>query len=134
MEFTKHLDLPVPGSGCGDISIRYLGLSLLVEFEYHLGGRDLIGELRFDGVLAFRFRDEMHSAGFPAGSYDCVMSSQQTDWLRELKAAEPAGVNAVSEATHFAVLLSSNGLLEIVARAASLGEGSAGMLEGSSRA
>ena len=129
MEFLTHLDLPVPGSGCGDISVRYLGLSLLVEFEYHLDGNDLIGELRFDGVIAFRFRDEMHSAGFPSGSYDCLMSSRESDWLRELAAAEPTGVVAVSEAKHFAVLLSSNGFLEVVARAVSLGEGRAGMLQ-----
>jgi hypothetical protein len=129
VEFSTHLDLPVPGSGCGDIRVRYFGLSLRVEFEYHLDGKDLIGELRFEGVLAFRFRDEMHSAGFPTGSYDCVMSSRKTDWLRELAAAEPSGVKATSEATHFAVLFSSNGLLEVIARTVSLGEDRAGLLE-----
>lgn len=123
MEFSPHLDLPVPGSGCGDISIRYAGLSLLVEFEYSLGAKDLIGQLRFDGVFAFRFRDETHSAGFPSRSYDCVVSSQGTDWLRELSAIEPSGVGDAGGASHFAVLFSSNGLLEVAARTVSLSEG-----------
>jgi len=57
------------------------------------------------------------------------MSSRETDWLRELAAAEPSGLKAISEGTHFAVLLSSNGLLEVIARAVSLGEDRAGLLE-----
>lgn len=129
MEFLPCLDLPVPGSGCGGIGVHFSGLKLLVEFEYTVGAEDLIGLLRFEGVLAFRFRDEMHSAGFPSGSYDCVVSSKSTSWLRELTAVEPQGVENVAEATHFAVLLSSNGLLEVVARAASLGEGRTGTLD-----
>jgi len=70
----------------------------------------------------FRFRDEMHSAGFPTGSYDCVVSSCQTDWLEELSAIEPSGVSGVAGTKHFAVLFSSNGFLEVVARNVSLGD------------
>jgi hypothetical protein len=79
------------------------------------------GELVFDGVTAFRFRNELHSLGFIPGSYDRLVEVIESDWLAELAAIEPTRISpSVKECHHFAVLLSNNGYLEVVSEAVEL--------------
>lgn len=111
-------DLPIPGSGCGDIEIRSDGCDLSVEYTYHSkeDGCDVVGSIIFSGVAAFRFRDEMHSAGFLQGSYDSLVEIVGSDWRQELSIIEPGGIwGSVENKKHFAVFFSSNGYLEVIA-------------------
>jgi hypothetical protein len=127
--FRTAIDLPTPGSGCGDIRVAYYATSLYVDFEYRLDGNDLIGQLAFDDVVAFRFRKEMYSAGFEPESYDRLLVSDQSPWLQELKKIEPSGLSDLQAAKHFALFLSSNGYLEVVATKALLKEARRGLLD-----
>jgi hypothetical protein len=113
--FQRTLDLPIPGSGCGDVRITFKDLAVRAEFEYRSDGKDLIGQLVFRNVVSFRFRDEMHSAGFVVEGYDCVVTVEGSTWLEELNAIEPSGMHGIAGSKHFAVLLSNNGYLEVVA-------------------
>jgi hypothetical protein len=116
MTTTASHPLPIPDSGCGDIRIRFDGLGLNVEYEFRDAGKDQIGQLRFLGVVAFRFVDELHSAEFAPGSYDTVVEIAPSPWLEHLRAIEPSGYDQLQDRRHFALLLSSNGYLEVVAR------------------
>jgi hypothetical protein len=107
--------LESPGSGCGDIRLTYRETYLVLDYEFRASGRDYVGHLRFEDVVAFRFRDELHSAGFADASYDEVVDIQDSEWLEQLSVIEPAGFGALRSRRHFAVLLSNNGYLEVVA-------------------
>jgi hypothetical protein len=102
-------------SGCGDIRLVFENLELVLQYEFGPEGADQVGKVRFVGVVAFRFRNELHSAGFVDGSYDQVVEIVPSEWLTELKTLEPAGFSGLTDKRHFAVLLSSNGYLEVIA-------------------
>jgi hypothetical protein len=108
-------NLACPDSGCGDIRITYHDLRLLLDYEFRAGGQDQVGHVEFSNVVAFMFRDELHSAGFVHGSYDQVVEIGDSSWLEELRAGEPSGFGGLSGTHHFAVLVSSNGYLEVLA-------------------
>ena len=107
--------LPIPESGCGNLRMLFDGVEMLAEYEYRTAGVDTIGAIRFHGVVTFRFSDEMHCAGFVRDSYDSVVEVADSEWLRSLKDNEPPGISGVVGKTHFAMLFSSNGYLEVVA-------------------
>jgi hypothetical protein len=123
------LDLPVPGSGCGDVCVTYRGLDVQVEYEYRAESADRIGVLVFRRASAFRFADELHAPGFVGQSYDAVVEIDGSAWVAELRAREPSGISGVQGKRHFAVFLSSNGYLEVVAESVSEGEPREGLLE-----
>jgi hypothetical protein len=108
--------LYTPDSGCGDIRVRYENLALVLDYEFRATGNNQVGHLRFVDVVAFRFRDELHSSGFEKGSYDEIVELQKSEWLDQLRSIEPPGFGSLSGKRHFAVLLSNNGYLEVVAR------------------
>lgn len=110
--------LPVAGSGCGDVRFVTNGYDLVVEYEYHpeTAGGDLVGAIIFNGVSAFRFRDEMHSAGFCHESFDAVVEIVDSEWHRQLLQIEPTGIlGTVESKRHFAIFFSSNGYFEVIA-------------------
>ena len=115
MKIEKIVKLPISGSGCGSVKLTSLGVMLLIEFEYHQEGRDRIGSINFEGVTAYRFRDELHSLGYFKGSYDSLVEIQDSDWIKELLHIEPKGFRGVGGKRHYALFLSSNGLFEIIA-------------------
>jgi hypothetical protein len=108
------IDLPLSGAGCGAIQLSTDGVDL--EVSVYSGLRK-IGKLSFDTVVAFRFRDEMHSLGFLEESYDAVVEIAQSEWLSQILALEPDAIHLTAKnCKHFAVMLSSNGYLEVIAR------------------
>jgi len=116
MEAIKVLDLPIGGAGCGDIQIASDGDSLTLTYQYFSGGQSHSRALQFDDVDAFRFHDEMRSRGFCPGSYDTVVEIRDSEWLAELIEKEPEQILGTTRGKrHFAVLLSNNGYLEVVA-------------------
>lgn len=116
-------------AGCGAIRLLFEATDLLLEYEGHdEGGEPIVGRLRFVSVIAFRYRDEMHSLGFAEGSYDSVLTFDDSAWLNELSGIEPRGISDVVGRKHFAVLLSQNGYLEVVAERVAVGSATAGHL------
>lgn len=107
-------------SGCGDIRLTYQEICLLLDYEYRLHGKDQIGHLRFYDVVAFRFRDELHSAGFALDSYDSLVKITNSEWIDQLRSYEPAEVEQVSEKNHYAILISNTGYLEVIADVATV--------------
>lgn len=106
--------LSVGGAGCGDVRICSIGTSLRVEYEYRQDKQDLIGVLEFEDMIAFRFREEMYSAGFLEASYDAVLTVERSSWLKELAKIRPSGLRKVKR-HHFALYLSNLGYLEVIA-------------------
>ena len=113
----KLFELPVPGSGCGETQIVTDGVECVIRYEFHKDGKDWIGAIKFIGLVAHRFRNEYHSAGYAGEAYDSVAEILDSTWLKELVKLEPAGVRGASGKHHFAVFLSSNGYFEIIADA-----------------
>lgn len=112
---TTSLQLPISQSGCGNTRLISDGVSLTIEFEYREAGRDLIGCLRFSEVIAYTFRNEMHSQGYLSEAYDAVHEVPESSWLQQMKDAAPNGVRDADSKRHFAVFLSSNGYFEVLA-------------------
>lgn len=115
---TNRIELPISVSGCGDIKIVFDGLTLVAEFEYRDSGVDYIGSIRFNDVLAHRFRNAMHSRGLDTGSYDSLVEISESLWLQQLREMAPDGSTDIEGKKHFAVFFSSNGYLEVVAQSA----------------
>lgn len=114
MTIRKAVDLPISGVGCGFIDIRSDGVQLSTGIS---DGQIPVGTMLFDDVTAFRFRDEMHSLGYADGSYDTVVEIVDSEWVRELLEIEPKQIlGSVNGSRHFAVFLSNNGYLEVVAK------------------
>lgn len=112
--------LPMSTSGCGDTRLVSDSVSLLIEYEYRLNGKDLIVGVRFDHVVAYRFRSEMHSLGYSSDAYRSVCIIDPSAWKEELRALEPAGINDVDRTSHFALFLDSNGYFEVLGEKYSL--------------
>ena len=128
MTAEKLAQLPVPGSGCGNICVLSDGVELSVEYEYRADGADWVGKLCFSDCIAHRFRNEMHSKGYCSESYDSVAEVKDSPWFAELIRNEPTGVRDLVDKKHFGVFFSNNGYLEIVADAFTLASPRKGLL------
>ena len=107
--------LPVGGSGSGDSRLTFDG-DLLLEFGCSEDQRGSAGAIKFYDVIAFRFRDEMHSLGFVESSYDSIVEVPDSDWYRELLRIEPhSSLRTIKDKHHYACFLSDSGYLEIIA-------------------
>lgn len=117
MKTLKLADLPIPQSGCGNTRLVSDGLSLSIEFEYRAQGRDLVGCVKFDSVVAYRFRNEMHSRNYSSEAYEALIEIAESPWKEEISEIAPSGMGDASSARHYATFLSSNGYFEILAHA-----------------
>ncbi len=118
MDERTVLELPVTDAGCGHVRIVATGISLDAEYEHFSEElrADVTAVIRFSGVTAYRFRNEMHALGFSQGSYDALVEIVDSVWRRELLGIEPTGIwGSVEGKRHFAVLFSNNGYLEVIA-------------------
>jgi hypothetical protein len=118
MNSKKLFDLPIPQSGCGNTELVSDGISVVLRFEYRREKRDFIGKIQFQGVIAYRYRDELHSLGYSSEAYESVAEILDSPWCSEQK----------FKGRHFAVFLSSNGYFEVLAENVTLGEPSEGLL------
>jgi hypothetical protein len=111
------LDLQTSDSGCGGIRIASNSVALILEYEYHHGGKNVVGTIRFAQCWAHRFHDEFHFIGMPEGAYDAVVEVDQSAWLQkhfENKDGKRSRENRGER--HLAVFLSNSGLLEVMAK------------------
>ena len=107
----------MPDSDCGNSRLVSDGVELSLEYEYRADRTDWIGSIHFTNVMAYRFRNEMHSQGYCSESYNSVAEVKDSPWLAELIRNEPIGIHDAADKKHFAVFLSSNGYLEVIADA-----------------
>ena len=128
MKAKRFVELPVPGSGYGDIRILFNENDILAEFEYRLTGVDWIGCIHFSNVVAFRFRDELRSAGFCLESYGAVVQMEESDWISQLKHGEPPNKKFLDTGKHYAVFFSNNGYFEVIAEGIQLQAPRTGLL------
>lgn len=129
MKSKKLSDLPIPQSGCGNTRLVSDGVILTLEFEYRAQSQDWIGGVRFESVLAYRFRNEAHSKGYSSDGFEALAEIFGSSWKDELGAIAPSGFDDVQSKRHFAVFLSSNGYFEIFAETFSVLEPRRGLLE-----
>jgi hypothetical protein len=120
MEIKKLSELSIPASGCGDIALSFDGLTLVCRYEFRRDRRDFIGAITFVNTRAFRFRDELLSADYASEAYNSLVEMRASPWLRELEQTGAVGVT-LSSVAHYAVLLSSNGYLEVVSEGHEIG-------------
>jgi hypothetical protein len=117
-------DLHIPRGGCGDISIEFDGQCVRAKYEIRRHGEDQVGTITFDGVSAFRFQAERAMSKYVEGSYDALIKIAGSDWGEQPGRSQ--GIQ--SGVRHFAVFFSSNGYLEVLANAATVGDPVAGTL------
>jgi hypothetical protein len=111
----KVYNLPIGPSGCGNTRLISNGVVLSLEFEYFDGSRPLIGTIKFESIVAYRFSAEMHADDYPDDAYDSIWEIVRSGWKEDLRATEPSGINDISNKHHFCVFLSSNGHFEVLA-------------------
>lgn len=128
MNAKQITQLSMPDSDCGNSRVVSDGVELLIEYEYHADQMDWIGSIHFTDVVAYRFRNEMHSQSFCAESYTAVAEIQDSPWLADLVRNEPPGIRSAKSRKHFAVFLSSNGYFEVIADAFDLPASRKGLL------
>lgn len=119
MRARKLADLPIPQSGCGNTRLCCDGLTLELAYEYRCNGKDMIGVIRFEEVVAYRFRNEINSGGYLSEAYEAIAEALDSSWQTEL---------TVTGVRHFAVFLSSNGYFEFLASSYSTVPPSEGLL------
>jgi len=129
MNALKLSELPIPQSGCGNTRLVSDGVSLNIEFEYRAQGQDLVGCIEFESVVAYRFRNEMHSRGYSSDAYESLVEIAESPWKEEVSEIAPSGIGDVSGAHHYALFLSSNGYFEILAHAFCVQSSRAGRLD-----
>jgi hypothetical protein len=112
MKTKKLFDLPIPQSGCGNTRFQSDGITVTLLFEFRLHAKDLVGVIQFKGVVAYRYRDELHSVGYASEAYESVAEVADSEWCKELQFT----------GKHIAVFLSSNGYFEVLAESVTLGE------------
>jgi hypothetical protein len=125
----KDKALMIPGPGCGDTRFISDSYNCWIEYEYHQQGEDFIGVIQFRGVVAYRFRNEMHSRGYLSEAYESIAIIDQSDWIRALDVQGPAGSTDLLGKKHFALLLTSNGYFELVADSYAILPSRVGLLE-----
>lgn len=118
MKVKKLLELPISGSGCANIRVIASSAELLVMYGFNSekDSSRLIGQILFDSVIAYSFRNTMHSEDYAEGSYDSLVEVSGSNWINWLLEIEPPMIgNTVANKKHFAMFFSENGYLEVVA-------------------
>ncbi len=115
MKVIKLVNLPISQSGSGNTCLIADGVNLAVEYEYKIQGKDMIGKLVFGGIIAYRFRNEMHSQGYMSEAYESLAKIDDSSWKKELAMMEPPSIHDLKNAQHFVLFLSSNGYFEVIA-------------------
>ncbi|MEN9748856.1 MAG: hypothetical protein RLZZ603_1548 [Actinomycetota bacterium] len=120
MTSIKLSNLPIPQSGCGNTRLTSDGVNLSIEFEYRIRENNLIGVIHFEGVAAYRFANENNIVKFEPLAYESLAEVTPPRWNNEKELA--SGIR------HFALLLSSNGYFEVLAKNFAIGHERTGLL------
>ncbi len=89
---------------------------LRCTYERH--GSMFAGGLRFHRVSAYRSRAEsLCTAWHIEDAYDTLVEVEQSDWVSELRAAEPSEAWGQRKIRHFLIFIDSAGAYEVAAEA-----------------
>ena len=107
--------LPVPSTSfLTDVRFEHPGGEALLRFEFERDGIAYRGGLRFERVRAYKFRAESHcTAWHVKGAYDTLAEVTDSDWVSELRAAEPSETWGRWEIRHFVIYVDSAGCFEV---------------------
>jgi hypothetical protein len=98
---------------------RATSVSVILEYEYDSREKGkLVGTLEFTGSIAWQFRNEMHSVGYSPESYDTLVEIVDSEWKAELHERESKYLQVLraQDCHHYMVLLSDNGVVEVLAQ------------------
>jgi len=128
MTSIKLSNLPIQQSGCGNTRLTSDGVNLSIEFEYRIRDNNLIGVIHFEGVAAYRFANENNIVKFEPLAYESLAEVIPPSWNKEEELASEKDTPCASGIRHFALLLSSNGYFEVLAKNFTIGHERTGLL------
>jgi hypothetical protein len=116
MIITKLFELPVPPYGCNSASFHASKSDVSLVYCYEDDdGVEFQGYIRFRTFAAFRFANESHVDRPLKEAFDCILASDDSDWLSAAKAKVPDGNKWPFKRRHFLVYLTNVGYYEVIA-------------------
>lgn len=108
--------LPVPSTALlADPTFYDPGGDAELRYEFDRDGAVVRGGFRFEQVRAFRFRAEGHCTVWHVDAYDTLVEVTPSDWVGELRAAQPAEARTNWEIHHFLIFIDGAGAYEVAA-------------------
>ena len=104
-----------PSSYTEKVIFTHPGGSAELRYTYERDGRMYAGGLRFMRVRAYQFRSESHCTSWYFDAYDTLVEVEQSDWVRELHAAEPSVTGGIWKIRHFLIYIDGAGAYEVAA-------------------
>jgi hypothetical protein len=109
---------PPPSAFTADVEFVHPGGSAELRCRYERDGSMYAGGLRFERVRAYRFRAEGHCTPWHVeGSYETLVEIEGSDWIPELRAAEPPDAGGRWIIRHFLIYIDGAGAYEVAAEA-----------------
>lgn len=115
--------LPIKDTGLiGDTGLSFDGINLIITVQHFSrdNNKDLELKIKFNEVLAFKFKAEMQSRGFYPDSYNAIVQITKSDWIEELKNAEPGKIDGVIGLSHYVIFITDSGYYETIAKTYSM--------------
>jgi hypothetical protein len=109
-------DLPLPSTEVDNVNYVDEGGDALLRLEFERDKTQVRLGILFDSVRAYRFRAESHCTEWHVdGVYDTLAEVVDSDWVAELRAAQPEHMHHMFEIHHFMIYLDSSGCYEVAA-------------------
>lgn len=107
---------PPPSAFTEDVVFTDAGGDAELRYTYERHGSMFAGGLRFHRVRAYRSRAEsLCTAWHIEGAYDTLVEVEPSDWVGELRAAEPSESWGRWKIRHFLIYIDSAGAYEVAA-------------------
>lgn len=107
---------PSPSVSTEEATLVDRGGEVELRCVYERDGGLRTGGLRFSWVRAYRFRAESHCTSWHVqDAYDVLVEVEASDWIAELRAAEPSGATWDRPIRHFLIFVDSAGASEAAA-------------------
>ena len=115
-------ELPVASTSLSSgVAAEMVGGDLTLRFTFPRAGAAYRGGVLFEKVRASRWTTEsLCTAWNIEGAYDTIAEVEQSDWVDELQAAEPAHHRGFWAMRHFMLFIDGAGCFEVVAASWSL--------------
>jgi len=121
-------------TGCDAIKFTSNGVMIIIEYSYFAEGKEYIGAVHLDAVMAHKFANEPNTQGLIIGGYgasaeanglalvreliekatDSVAEVEDSPWVKQMIERSPEHTWPFRK-RHFVMDLSNNGFFEIIA-------------------
>lgn len=110
--------IPEPSTAfVSEVVFEKRGGTVRLRYEYDRDGVVYRSGIAFAGVRALRQQAESHcTAELVREAYDTLVEVEGSDWIRELRAAQPERNRGCGEVRHYMIYLDGSGCYEVVAR------------------